>query len=136
MDRGILPFSAILGVFSYSHQFFKNFNTLSVNPTKWSNTLQEFVGNLPTNISSVFDHFVGLAVKGLTEILSQDNQQFFSLVIKLIQKWLWWCPKVRFCWHQIWWEFINKIENILRQSHKVTITSSKLQMLLPNYSKL
>ena len=75
MDRGILSFSPILGVFSDSHQFFKNFNTLSANPTKWSNTLQEFVGNLPTYISSVFDHFVGLALKDLTEILSQDNQQ-------------------------------------------------------------
>ena len=38
-------------------------NTLSVNPTKWSNTLKEFVGKLPTNCLSVFDHFVGLALK-------------------------------------------------------------------------
>ena len=43
-------------------------NPLSANPTKWSNTLKEFVGNLPTNCLSglsVFDHFVGLAHKGL-----------------------------------------------------------------------
>ena len=33
--------------------------------TKWSNTLKQFVGNLPTNCLSVFDHFVGLALKGL-----------------------------------------------------------------------
>ena len=38
---------------------------LSANPTKWSNTLKEFVGKLPTNCLSVFDHFVGLAFKGL-----------------------------------------------------------------------
>ena len=31
-------------------------NPLSANPTKWSN---------PTNCLSVFDHFVGLAFKGL-----------------------------------------------------------------------
>ena len=33
--------------------------------TKWSNTLKQFVGNLPTNCLSVFDHFVGLVLKGL-----------------------------------------------------------------------
>ena len=37
------------------------FNTSSANPTKWSNTLKQFVGNL-----SVFDHFVELTLKGLT----------------------------------------------------------------------
>ena len=40
-------------------------NPLSTNPTKWSNTLKQFVGKLPTNCLSVFDHFVGLALKGL-----------------------------------------------------------------------
>ena len=34
-------------------------NPLSTNPTKWSNTLKQFVGKL-----GVFDHFVGLARKG------------------------------------------------------------------------
>ena len=29
--------------------------------------IQAFVGNLPTNCSSVFDHFVGLALKGLKD---------------------------------------------------------------------
>ena len=42
-------------------------NPLSANPTKWSNTLKQFVGNLPTNCLSVFDHFVKLAHKGLME---------------------------------------------------------------------
>ena len=32
-------------------------NPLSANPTKWANTLKQFVGNLPTNCLSVFDHF-------------------------------------------------------------------------------
>ena len=40
-------------------------NPLSTNSTKWSNTLKQFVGNLLTNCLSVFDHFVGLALKGL-----------------------------------------------------------------------
>ena len=41
-------------------------NPLSANPTKWSNTLKQFVSNLPTNCLSVSDHFVGLALNGLT----------------------------------------------------------------------
>ena len=40
-------------------------NSLSINPTKWTNTLKQFVGNLPTNYFSVFNHFVKLALKGL-----------------------------------------------------------------------
>ena len=39
---------------------------LSANPTIWSNTLKQFVGKLPTNCLSVFDHFVKLALKGLS----------------------------------------------------------------------
>ena len=41
-------------------------NLLSAKITKWSNTLKQFVGKLPTNCLSVFDHFVGLALKGLS----------------------------------------------------------------------
>ena len=37
---------------------------LNNNPTKWSNTLKQFVGNMPTTCLSVFDHFVGLTLKG------------------------------------------------------------------------
>ena len=45
------------------------FNPLSANPTKWSNTLKQFVCNLPTNCLSAFDHFVKLALKGLNSLL-------------------------------------------------------------------
>ena len=41
-------------------------NPVSANPTNWSNTLKQFIASLPTNCLSVFDHFVGLALKGLT----------------------------------------------------------------------
>ena len=40
-------------------------NPLSINPTKWPDTLKQFVGKLPMNCLSVFDHFVKLALKGL-----------------------------------------------------------------------
>ena len=49
-------------------------NPLNFNPTKWSNTLKQFVGKLPTNCLSVVDHFMGLALTGLTEM-------WFPLVI-------------------------------------------------------
>ena len=42
-----------------------SFNPLSINFTKWSNTPKQFVSNLLANCLSVFDHFVGLALKGL-----------------------------------------------------------------------
>ena len=54
-------------------------NSLSANPTKWSNILKQFVGKLPTNCLSVFDDFVGLALKGL-------KPQFFSVLKKILQK--------------------------------------------------
>ena len=44
---------------------------LSTNPTKWSNILKQFVGNLPTNSLSVFGHFMRLALKGLRRALQQ-----------------------------------------------------------------
>ena len=40
-------------------------NPLSAKFIKWSNTLKQFVGKLPINCLSMFDHFVGLALKGL-----------------------------------------------------------------------
>ena len=53
-------------------------NPLTVNPRKWSNTLKQFVGKLPTNCLSVFDYFVGLALKGLNYIGSlQFNSNIF-----------------------------------------------------------
>ena len=44
---------------------FENVSPLNANPIKWSNTLKQFVGKLSTNCLSVFDHFEGLALKGL-----------------------------------------------------------------------
>ena len=43
-------------------------NPSSANPEKWSNTLKQIVGNLPTICLSVFDHFMNLALKGLNAI--------------------------------------------------------------------
>ena len=40
-------------------------NPLNANIEKWSNTLKQIVGNLPTICLSVFDHFMNLALKRL-----------------------------------------------------------------------
>ena len=45
----------------------KIINPLSDNHAKWLNTLKQFVGKFQTNCLSVFDHFVGLALKGLND---------------------------------------------------------------------
>ena len=44
--------------------FYKHLNPLSANPTKWSNII------VCSNCLSVFDHFMKLALKGLTYFLS------------------------------------------------------------------
>ena len=54
-------------------------NPLSGSPTKWSNTLKQFLGNMPTNWLSMFDHFVKLALEGLS---SKYQFFFFSLTTK------------------------------------------------------
>ena len=56
-------------------------NPLSTNPTKWSNTLKRFVGKLPTNCLSVFDHFVKLALKGLRKGVKERIRLFDVHVI-------------------------------------------------------
>ena len=50
--------------------FSKLFNPLSANPTKWLNTFNQFVGNMPTNCVNVFHHFVILSLKGLSFCLT------------------------------------------------------------------
>ena len=61
----------------YFFLLYITFNPLSANSTKWSNTLKQFVGNLPTNCLSVFDHFVGLALKGL-----KKNKVLLRIIVK------------------------------------------------------
>ena len=63
------------------------FNPLNANPTKWSNTLKQFLAKLPTNCLSVFDHFVKLALKGLRFVLCvhlHNSQNSFIL------SWIFW----------------------------------------------
>ena len=52
------------------------FNPLSTNPTKWSNTLNQFVGCCRRIISVCLTNFVGLAIKGLTKIV--DSKELLS----------------------------------------------------------
>ena len=49
----------------------RNSTPLSANLTKWSSTLKQFVGNLPTNCLSVFDHFMGLALKNALYVVNE-----------------------------------------------------------------
>ena len=54
-----------------------NLNPLSANITKWSNTLKQFVGKLRTNCLSMFDHFVGLTLKGLISEIHWTRVKIF-----------------------------------------------------------
>ena len=64
-DSKVIPWN---GIFQY--MCICSINPLNANFTKWSNTLKQFIGNLPTNCLSVFDHFVGLVLRGLMFIES------------------------------------------------------------------
>ena len=52
--------SYLCDLFFIFRLIFIGINPLSANITKWSNTLKQFVGKLPTNCLSVFDHFCGI----------------------------------------------------------------------------
>ena len=47
-------------------------NPLSTNFTKWSNTLKQFIGKLPTNCLRVSDHVVELAFKGVSNYVGYN----------------------------------------------------------------
>ena len=50
------------------------FDPLSANPTEWPNTLKQFAtSNLLTDCLSAFDHFVGMALKGLINLIARIN---------------------------------------------------------------
>ena len=53
-------------------------NPWSVNATKWSDTLKQFVGNLPTNCLRLFGHFVGLALKGWSQLTLIELDMMFQ----------------------------------------------------------
>ena len=61
--------------------------TLSANPRKWSNTLKQFVDNLPTNCLSVFNHFAGLALKGITFMKQLQTCLAWCLVMPCLPIW-------------------------------------------------
>ena len=63
---------------------FRNVNSISAYPTKWSKTLKQFAGNLPTNYLSVFDQFVRLALKGL--IIKAFSSPSHYIQLQLRQK--------------------------------------------------
>ena len=60
-------------------------NPLNANPTKWSITQKQFVSKLLTNCLSLFDHFVGLVLKGLNSaaLLSNDKTATFSSILQM-----------------------------------------------------
>ena len=48
------------------------FNPLSAKFIKWSNTLKQIVGKLPTICLSVLVHFSGLALKGFKDLVNNS----------------------------------------------------------------
>ena len=48
------------------------------------NTLKQFLGKFPTNCLSVFDHFVGLTLKGLKTICSKAPRNCLMIFVIMI----------------------------------------------------
>ena len=63
-----------------------NLIPLRVNPTRWSNVLKQFVGKLQTNCLSVFNQFVGLALKWLCLQNQNYDINFYKYACKSIHK--------------------------------------------------
>ena len=65
-------------------------NFLSVNSTKWSNTLKQlkFVGSFPTNCLSAFDHFCGWRSNGQADltIITRHNAIVSLYVHKMLNE--------------------------------------------------
>ena len=61
---------------------------LSANPTKWSNTFKQFAGKLQANCLSLFNHFVGLALKEstLSYITSKNGKTHFKSIAAFAAK--------------------------------------------------
>ena len=58
-------------------------NPVRDNPKKWSDTIKQSVGNLPTNCLNVFDHFVWLVLKRLAHVRPLF---LFYILLKNIRK--------------------------------------------------
>ena len=61
---------------------------LSANPTKWSNTFKQFACKLRANCLSLFNHFVGLALKEstLSYITSKNGKTHFKSIAAFAAK--------------------------------------------------
>ena len=64
--------------------FLEYVNPLRTSPTKWSNTLRQFVGKLPTTCLSVFGHFVGLELKQLKFLTESTSGNILYINIVFI----------------------------------------------------
>ena len=76
-DFFIINIAVILLVklcYDQSMDYFKHVNLLIAIPRKCSNALKQFVGSLLANCLSVFGHFVGLALKGLSYWKDKSHQ--------------------------------------------------------------
>ena len=81
MGQYLIQYSSINLVIFHGTEYIKPF---SANPTKWSNTLKQFVGSLQTNRLTVIDHFVGLAFKGLNTRLLPNMHKIRVTCLDLV----------------------------------------------------
>ena len=84
---------------SHNSDVYTFFNSLSANPTKMAKHTQTIPWQQPTNYFSVFDHFMGLALKGL---IYCQNSHSLILPISISHSWknivliksFWWTQNI------------------------------------------
>ena len=107
-------------------------NPFSANPPKWSNKLEQFVGNLAGNCLSVFDRFVEFAIKGLLNLfyfvlICFDIFQYFAATAPIELKWNIEQKQIKvFCRSKHYIKnFFLPLENVLENFMKKTILLKK-----------
>ena len=113
-------------------KYFDFFNPLSANTKKWSNTLKQFVGHLLTNRLVVCDHFVGLALKGLTHVrpiflfYTHRKHSRFSVVFRRYKK----GPLI---WYGLTVSLLSPFKIFLPLTKSLSLSTLSIT-LIPSYS--
>ena len=88
----------------------KSLKALSINTTKWLNTLKQFVGTLPTNCLSFLDHFLKLALKGLMKsYFYKPQSDSESSFLKLFSSRSWQNLSVKIIWLDVEEEIVSPL---------------------------
>ena len=86
--RTFILYIAIFFIVKFVLVNFAFVNPLNAKFIKWSNTLKQIVGKLPTICLSVFDHFSRLSLKGLISLKSVACLAVINYQFDILNPWI------------------------------------------------